>query len=371
MAIVIKKDGKAIKFNNLQEQVAENQRNIEDLYDKIESATQGPVGPQGPQGIQGPKGDTGATGPQGIQGEQGVQGVQGPAGPTGPKGESGNSFEITGSVAEVNDLPPVTSVSVGTAYYVGTTEPRLIYAAVYVNTVLQWQNQGTLQGPQGPQGPQGIQGVQGIQGPQGPVGPQGETGPQGEQGATGPQGPQGIQGETGPQGNGIASIAKTATSGLVDTYTITFTNGTTTTFTVTNGNNSPTLLDIYPVGSIYMSVVSTNPSTLFGGTWQQLKDRFLLGAGDTYSNGATGGEATHTLTTSEMPQHAHDEQIGNYKITDANPPEAGSAVVASGIQPSAYTGLNSYVQRVSASGGGSAHNNMPPYLVVYMWKRTA
>lgn len=57
---------------------------------------------------------------------------------------------------------------------------------------------------------------------------------------------------------------------------------------------------IYPVGSIYMSVNSTSPATLFGGTWSQLKDRFLLGAGDTYSNGATGGVATVTLTTSQI-----------------------------------------------------------------------
>lgn len=62
---------------------------------------------------------------------------------------------------------------------------------------------------------------------------------------------------------------------------------------------------VYPVGSIYMSVNSTSPSSLFGGTWVQLKDRFLLGAGDTYSNGATGGAATHTLTAAEMPGHTH------------------------------------------------------------------
>ena len=136
--------------------------------------------------------------------------------------------------------------------------------------------------------------------------------------------------------------------------------------------NKALILDVvYPVGAIYMSVNSTSPATLFGGTWEQLKDRFLLGAGSNYTAGNTGGEATHTLTTQEMPQHTHDEQIGSYKITDANPAQAGSAATASGIQPSNYTGLQSYVQRVGNSGGGQAHNNMPPYLVVYMWKRTA
>ena len=78
---------------------------------------------------------------------------------------------------------------------------------------------------------------------------------------------------------------------------------------------------VYPVGSIYMSVVATSPATLFGGTWEKLKDRFLLGSGDTYSAGSTGGAATvsytpagsnsggsvgnHTLTTTEIPSHNH------------------------------------------------------------------
>jgi microcystin-dependent protein len=62
---------------------------------------------------------------------------------------------------------------------------------------------------------------------------------------------------------------------------------------------------VYPVGSIYMSVVSTSPAELFGGTWEQLKDRFLLGAGDTYTAGDTGGAANHTLTVDEMPSHNH------------------------------------------------------------------
>lgn len=61
----------------------------------------------------------------------------------------------------------------------------------------------------------------------------------------------------------------------------------------------------YPVGSIYMSVSSTSPATLFGGTWTQLKDRFLLGAGDSYSNGATGGAATVALTEANLAGHTH------------------------------------------------------------------
>lgn len=127
---------------------------------------------------------------------------------------------------------------------------------------------------------------------------------------------------------------------------------------------SITFDDIYPVGSIYMSVNSTNPSNLFGGTWTQLKDRFLLGAGSTYTNGSTGGEASHTLTVNEMPSHSHPQYV----------------TVSSGGSLSANCDYDSYssgnarksAQNVSTgpTGGGNSHNNMPPYLVVYMWKRT-
>ena len=128
---------------------------------------------------------------------------------------------------------------------------------------------------------------------------------------------------------------------------------------------SITFDDIYPVGSIYMSVNSTNPRTLFGGTWTQLKDRFLLGAGSTYTNGSTGGEASHTLTVNEMPSHSHPQYV----------------TVSSGGSLSANCDYDSYssgtarksAQNISTgtTGSGNSHNNMPPYLVVYMWQRTS
>lgn len=131
-----------------------------------------------------------------------------------------------------------------------------------------------------------------------------------------------------------------------------------------SGHKSDLINLIYPVGSIYMSVNSTSPATLFGGTWVQLKDRFLLGAGDTYSNGGTGGEATHTLTVNEMPSHKHNLQ---HWITRSP---------TGGLDGFLVYGMNSGTRlengNFQASAGGSqAHNNMPPYLVVYMWKRTA
>lgn len=123
-----------------------------------------------------------------------------------------------------------------------------------------------------------------------------------------------------------------------------------------------TLLDmVYPVGSIYLSVNATSPATLFGGTWEQIKGRFLLGASADYPAGSVGGEATHTLTVAEMPSHTH---------TDGTDPTNGiSATTGGGVSAVVY--WNSASGRAtSAAGGGAAHNNMPPYLVVYMWKRT-
>lgn len=120
---------------------------------------------------------------------------------------------------------------------------------------------------------------------------------------------------------------------------------------------------IYPVGSIYMSVNNTSPATYFGGTWEQIKDTFLLSAGQTYTAGDTGGEASHTLSTNEIPSHRHAGLNSDaYNISGASSAGAGFVL---GNATYHSTSLIGY------TGGGLAHNNMPPYLVVYMWKRTA
>lgn len=141
---------------------------------------------------------------------------------------------------------------------------------------------------------------------------------------------------------------------------------------------------IYPVGSIYMSVNSTSPATLFGGTWEQIKDRFLLASGSSYSAGATGGEATHTLTEDELPNITGQFQSrlasNGANIIDAYGDGAFAALGKAGdtwayLLPS--TGgypnsgsLKNHVMKMSF-GSNAAHNNMPPYLAVYIWKRTA
>lgn len=124
--------------------------------------------------------------------------------------------------------------------------------------------------------------------------------------------------------------------------------------------------EIYPVGSIYMSVNNTNPSTLFGGTWSQIKDRFLLACGDVYSNGSTGGEATHILTVDEMPNHTH---------TYNGFPNGTPTTWADPYRKLVYqnNNTNPYPKQVGLDyiGGNQPHNNMPPYFAVYIWQRTA
>lgn len=144
----------------------------------------------------------------------------------------------------------------------------------------------------------------------------------------------------------------------------------------------PNVLDSYPVGAIYISGVSTSPAALFGGTWEQIKGRFLLGTGANEANstnkwgalsagaynaaaGETGGAAQITLTTAQMPTHSH--------LFERIPIS----------QPEMTTGRNYYAEQSTTvgslvktqttypAGEGKAHSNMPPYLAVYIWQRTA
>lgn len=128
-------------------------------------------------------------------------------------------------------------------------------------------------------------------------------------------------------------------------------------------------LAAWPIGSIYMTVSNTSPESLFGGTWEIISERFLLGASSSYPAGSTGGESAHTLTQSELP---------NYSLSVAN----GSNVIRSktGSSADAYVqtqssgwGIPNWESKtvtVASGGSGKAHNNMPPYLSVWIWKRT-
>lgn len=158
---------------------------------------------------------------------------------------------------------------------------------------------------------------------------------------------------------------------------------------------------IYPIGSIYMSVNNVSPSNLFGGTWEAIEDRFLLAAGSTYTAGDTGGEATHVLTTAETPAHTHTRGTMNitgtwttswnktvrgfhnlqttgafYPTVDTSKPgritsEDNYANNSGSTGIPNFDASRNWTGETSSVGGGEAHNNMPPYLAVYIWKRVS
>lgn len=158
---------------------------------------------------------------------------------------------------------------------------------------------------------------------------------------------------------------------------------------------------IYPVGSVYIATNNIDPGTLFGGTWRQIQDKFLLSAGTTYTNGSSGGSATSggpsnntsgstAITIAQMPSHTHN--VGYYDSASNYVPQnsinfksfrRGSNVyspyingVLTDMGPSGYT--STHFNQVTGGGQGHTHTLsshthpcMPPYLVVYMWERTA
>ena len=183
-------------------------------------------------------------------------------------------------------------------------------------------------------------------------------------------------------------------------------------------NGAPLLNLVYPVGSIYWSSKNINPGTLFGGTWVQIKDRFILAAGDYYSNGATGGAATVTLSVSNMPSHSHSftpsGEVGSHShsftpsgnvsshshtgpshthsftpsgtVSSSFSGTAGNTGAAgtgnTGATTPSFTGTAGYTGDTAPSfsgtagytgsnGSGTSFSILPPYVVKYCWERTA
>ena len=170
----------------------------------------------------------------------------------------------------------------------------------------------------------------------------------------------------------------------------------------TGGTSSESITDkIYPIGSIYMSINSTNPSTLFGGTWEQIEDKFLLASGTNYSNGATGGSADAVVVKHNHTQNPHNHtQNAHYHNANSDGTRsfmtaptgsgwnevAGGNISGSGFHYVATPDKSNYNVWVNQSANATATNqaqtatnqesgvdgtgkNMPPYLTVYMWKR--
>lgn len=141
-------------------------------------------------------------------------------------------------------------------------------------------------------------------------------------------------------------------------------------FTVPPSTDGGFIDRIYPVGSIYLSVNSTNPTAYFGGTWVAWgSGRVPVGVNTSDSSfntvEKTGGEKTHTLTATEMPTHAHTA-LG--KVMADEPNKYASVGGSAALAYTAGTGFNNLTNAV---GGNGAHNNVQPYITCYMWKRTA
>jgi len=160
-----------------------------------------------------------------------------------------------------------------------------------------------------------------------------------------------------------ANSASTIAATTVTATTVTASGNVNTTGGELQINGTNVLEKVYPVGSIYINATnSTNPATLLGfGTWVAFgAGKVIVGldSSDTDFDTAeeTGGAKTHTLTTSEIPSHTHSLS------TSDNPGGTGAIEVAGGAPTSTQT--------TQATGGGGAHNNLQPYIVAYMWKRT-
>lgn len=138
----------------------------------------------------------------------------------------------------------------------------------------------------------------------------------------------------------------------------------------------------FPIGSIYLSLSSTNPSTYFGGTWELIKDKFLIGAGGSYSANATGGSTSHNhgyrvgfhpyygvlIGNDNNAISLYDYEAGSWKNgeSDSGMPDTGvgNTCINSASKSQSSAKYSVYAKTTNTS-------SIPPYLAVYMWRRTA
>ena len=217
----------------------------------------------------------------------------------------------------------------------------------------------------------------------------------------------------GDKGTSVTSVEQTTTStedAGTNIVTVTLSDNTSSEFSIKNGSKgskgdkgdkgdkgatytASELLDmIYPVGAIYTSLENVSPASTLGGTWTAITDTFLYAQGSKTA-GATGGEESHKLVESEVPSHSHTR--GSMNITgmldaimwdDGKNASLSGAFTRSAARDRSWSGTSgtasykiyfnasnsgAWTGSTSSYGGNGAHNNMPPYLVVYMWRRTA
>ena len=319
------------------------------------------MGPAGPQGTPGVIGATGATGPQGLTG------AQGPIGPQGIPGDNGTN---------------------GTQGPIG---PQGIPGVNGTN--------GT-QGPIGPQGLPGVNGTNGVNGTDGATGPQGPSGQQGSQGPSGPQGVPGLNGTAVVNGTSLEVLSVNSTSGpssFTGGLTVVSVGETITAggLTVTSGGINNNFGGITNAGAVDVAILNASGdiNTVGGKVKEQgnsllprgaiimfsgqgppagwavcdggngtpdLRDRFVVGAGSGYGVGNTGGQATVTLTTDEIPAHSHTFSGLSFTYNIPLENDAPDTSISQYAQTSSQT---------ANTGAGSPHENRPPYFaLLYIMK---
>lgn len=135
-----------------------------------------------------------------------------------------------------------------------------------------------------------------------------------------------------------------------------------------------TVDDIYPVGSIYMSVNDTDPARLFGGAWKRIEGRFIMGASDTYPAGSTGGSATHTQAESEVGAHVHPSICAPKYHQVLYGASGNLSMVANSMQVAYNLGNNEDNRAkliAEKNEAPSPMNILNPYYAAYIWRRTA
>ena len=142
-------------------------------------------------------------------------------------------------------------------------------------------------------------------------------------------------------------------------------------------NGKASKLDVYPVGTYYYSSSSTSPASLFGGSWTAIVDAFIFGSGKNYKAGDMGGELVHTLKLSEIPHHNHymsnaDPDVRALVIGGQTGTVETTAGFVAGGTDSLWNGIEKRrIPITDYTGGGNAHNNMPPFITANIWRRVS
>lgn len=135
-------------------------------------------------------------------------------------------------------------------------------------------------------------------------------------------------------------------------------------------NSKPTLDEVYPIGSIYITANNhQNPAKIFGGTWERIEDKFLLGAGGSYAGGATGGKTAVTLTTDQIPSHNHQYRVCTSTYWTGEPLLLTQSAGSGNADGATISSQKRTWSGTLAEGGSQSHENMPPYLAVYIYQR--